>query len=295
MPTRRSLLALALSAAATSACSLTPDADAPGATRVVTWNVLRGFLDRTQVDPAQQWLREQAPDVVALQEVNGFTEERLRATARAWGHEHAVMAKERGYPVALTSRTPIEVVERRLEGMHHGYLHARTAGLDVLVVHLHPGDWQFRRREVAVLAPLVQRLVDEGRELVVLGDFNAHHPLDCAHLDRQEPLRARRASGKNLIDARTFDYGVLARFEAAGVTDAAYQCLGEDATRRGTFPTRLLEHARAAEQQQRFLERIDFVLLSPAALARLEGVEMPRGGALEQVTDHYPVVVTLSR
>ena len=110
-----------------------------------------------------------------------------------------------------------------------------------------------------------------------------------------EPLRARRASGKNLIDARTFDYGVLARFEAAGVTDAAYHWLGEDATRRGTFPTRLLEHARAAEQQQRFLERIDFVLLSPAALARLEGVEMPRGGALDQVTDHYPVVVTLSR
>ena len=139
MPTRRSLLALALFAAATSACSLTPDADAPGATRVVTWNVLRGFLDRTQVEPAQQWLREQAPDVVALQEVNGFTEERLRETARAWGHEHAVMAKERGYPVALTSRTPIEVVQRRLEGMHHGYLHARTAGLDDDLGTLQPG------------------------------------------------------------------------------------------------------------------------------------------------------------
>ena len=289
------MLALALLAATTSACSLTSNTGAPAPTRVVTWNVLRGFLDRTQVAPAQQWLREQAPDVVALQEVNGFTEERLVETARAWGHEHAVMAKERGYPVALTSRTPIEVVERRLEGMHHGYLHARTAGLDVLVVHLHPGDWQFRRREVAVLAPLVRRLVDEGRELVVLGDFNAHHPLDCEHLDRQEPLRARRASGKNLIDARTFDYGVLARFEAAGVTDAAYQWLGEDATRRGTFPTRLLEHAQAEEQQAQFLERIDFVLLSPAALARLEHVALPRGGALEQVTDHYPVIVTLAR
>ena len=162
------------------------------------------------------------------------------------------MAKESGYPVALTSRHPIEVVERRLAGMHHGYLHARTAGLDVVVVHLHPGDWRFRRREVAVLAPLVRRLVDDGRDVVVLGDFNAHHPLDCEHLDGQRALLARRAPGKNLIAERTFDYGVLARFEAAGVTDAAYHHLGEVAARSGTFPTKLLEHARSEASQAGF-------------------------------------------
>lgn len=262
-------------------------------TKVVTWNVLRGFLDRTQVEPAQRWLQREAPDVVALQEVNGFTAARLQEVSRAWGHEHAVMAKEQGYPVALTSRTPIEVVERRLKGMHHGYLHARTAGLDVLVVHLHPGDWRFRRREVAVLAPLVAKLVEQGRDLVVLGDFNAHHPLDCAHLDGQAPLIARRAEGKNLIGARTFDYGVLARFEAAGVTDAAYRMLGEPAAAMGTFPTRLLAHAKTEEAQRGFLERIDFVLLAPRLLARARAAELPRGGALEQVSDHYPVVVTL--
>ncbi|MGC6487742.1 MAG: endonuclease/exonuclease/phosphatase family protein [Planctomycetota bacterium] len=275
-------------------CAVAQAAAAAPATRVVTWNVLRGFLDRTQVAPAQQWLRRQGPDVVALQEVNGFTAARLAETSAAWGHPHAVMAKESGYPVALTSRTPIEVVERRLEGMHHGYLHARTAGLDVVVVHLHPGSWRFRRREVSVLAPKVRALVDEGRQVVVLGDFNAHHPLDCAHLDGQAPLLARRADGDNLIADRTFDYGVLARFGAAGVVDAAYHALGERAARAGTFPTQLLEHARAPEQQQGFLERIDFVLLSPTALARLERAALPRGGALEVVSDHYPVVVDLA-
>ncbi|MEC9047107.1 MAG: endonuclease/exonuclease/phosphatase family protein [Planctomycetota bacterium] len=277
-----------------SACATRPAAVDAAPTRVVTWNVLRGFLDRTQVAPAQRWLKEQAPDVVALQEVNGFTAARLAEVAAAWGHGHAVMAKESGYPVALTSRHPIEVVERRLEGMHHGYLHARTAGLDVVVVHLHPGDWRFRRREVAVLAPLVRRLVDEGRDVVVLGDFNAHHPLDCAHLDGQRALLARRATGKNLIAERTFDYGVLARFEAAGVTDAAYHHLGEVAARSGTFPTQLLEHAGTEASQAGFLERIDFVLLSPAAAARAQRVAMPRGGALDEVSDHYPVVVDLA-
>ena len=97
-----------------SACATNPPDAAASQTRIVTWNVLRGFLDRTQVEPAQQWLREQGPDVVALQEVNGFTAARLTEVAAAWGHAHAVMAKESGYPVALTSRSPIEVVERRL-------------------------------------------------------------------------------------------------------------------------------------------------------------------------------------
>jgi len=277
-----------------SGCATTATSPAAAPRKVVTWNVLRGFLDRSQVEPAQRWLRALAPDVVALQEVNGFTAATLAATAAAWGHPHAVMAKESGYPVALTSRTPIEVVERRLEGMHHGYLHARTGGLDVVVVHLHPGSWRFRRREVAILAPRLRALVDAGRDVVVLGDFNAHHPLDCVHLDGQTPLLARRAEGDNLIDHRTFDYGVLARFEAAGLTDAAYHALGEAAARAGTFPTRLLEHARSEAQQAGFLERIDFVLLSPATLARLRRVAMPRGGALDEVSDHYPVVVELA-
>ena len=280
----------------TLAAALQPDeatARKPGSTHVITWNVLRGFLDRTQVKAAQGWLEAQAPDVVALQEVNGFTKERLLETARAWGHGHAVMAKESGYPVALTSRTPIEVIERRLEGMHHGYLHARTAGLDVVVVHLHPGDWAFRRREVAVLAPLIQRLTAAGREGVVLGDFDAHHPLESAHLDGQTPLRERRAGGKNLIDQRTFDYGVLARFAEAGVTDAAYRVLGEEATSGGTFPSRVLGHSKTPEAQAGFLERIDFILLSPAAMARATAATMPQGGVLEEVSDHYPVTVTL--
>jgi len=287
------MLALAIGALL-SGCASAPTPAAAAPTKIVTWNVLRGFLDGTQIQPAQRWLREQAPDVVALQEVNGFNEARLTETAAAWGHPHAVMAKESGFPVALTSRTPIQVIERRLADMHHGYLHARTAGLDVVVVHLHPGDWRFRRREVAVLAPMIHKLVAEQREVVVLGDFNAHHPIDCGHLDRQTPLLERRAAGKNLIDGRTFDYGVLARFAAAGVTDAAYHVLGEQAAGGGTYPTQLLEHARSPEAQADYLERIDFILLSPSALARLADAALPRGGVLEQVTDHYPVTITLT-
>ena len=56
----------------------------------------------------------------------------------------------------------------------------------------------------------------------------------------------------------------------------------------------LLEHARSEASQVGFLERIDFVLLSPAAAARAQRVAMPRGDALDEVSDHYPVVVDLA-
>ena len=128
----------------------------------------------------------------------------------------------------------------------------------------------------------------------MLGDFNSHHPLDCEHLDGQGPLLERRAKGKNLVHGRTFDYGVLARFAEAGVADAAYRMLGEKAARGGTFPTRVLKHASTEATQRGFLERLDFILLSPAAMARIRAAELPRGGVLDEVSDHYPVVVTLA-
>ena len=59
---------------------------------------------------------------------------RLRKEASSWGHSYAATLKEDGYIVGLTSKYPIEVVERLLADMHHGLLHCRTAGIDCFVV-----------------------------------------------------------------------------------------------------------------------------------------------------------------
>lgn len=265
----------------------------PAHLKIVTWNVLVGFQNKSQLEPAAGWLASRDMDIVALQEMNGFTAASLAEASKAWGHSYTAMAKETGYPVALTSRYPIEVITRGLEGMHHGYLHARTAGLDVVVVHLNPGNWKFRRREAEQLAPLVERLVAEGRDVVMLGDFNTHHPLDCAHLGGQQPLIDRRAPGKNLIRKRTFDYGPLARICGAGLMDPVERLLGPSVASIGTFPTRLLKHATTEESQRGFLERIDFILVSRSLLGRCEKASLPRDEVLEQVSDHYPVTLQL--
>ena len=157
--------------------------DRSEALRVVTYNILVGFDDYGIGDPylcgaqrrvaATTWLAAQHPDVVALQELNGYTEERLRREARGWGHDYAVMVKENGYPIGLTSNRPIEVVERRVAGLHHGILHCRTHGTDFIAVHVVPSPGVERKLgELGQAAAMFRAAVAAGRDAMVLGDFN---------------------------------------------------------------------------------------------------------------------------
>ena len=63
-----------------------------------------------------EWIKNQHADVVALQELNGQTNESFKDLAEGWGHDHAVLLKEEGFPVGLTSKMPVEVIEKRVEG-----------------------------------------------------------------------------------------------------------------------------------------------------------------------------------
>lgn len=51
------------------------------------------------------------------------------------------------YPVGLTSKLPVTVVKKQPEGFWHRMLHARTAGLNLIVTHLSPFEWKFRAQE----------------------------------------------------------------------------------------------------------------------------------------------------
>lgn len=52
--------------------------------------------------------------------------------AQRWGHGYSVLLKEEGYPVGLSSKTPIKVKTKMLGGLWHGMLHIETAAIDFL-------------------------------------------------------------------------------------------------------------------------------------------------------------------
>ena len=124
------------------------------ALRVISYNIWNGFEwgkagERKQ--NAIAWINSQKPDVVALQELNGYTREALLEDAREWGHSYAEIVKTAGYPVGLTSNKPIEVKERILENMHHGALHCTTWDIDFIVVHFSPFSYQKRQEEAQIV------------------------------------------------------------------------------------------------------------------------------------------------
>ena len=91
--------------------------------RILSYNVWYGFTKKP--DRKERWLtwmREQAADITALQELNGYTAEQLQKDATHWGHPHSALLKEEGFSTGLTSKFPIDEVVRMRDGFHHGLL-----------------------------------------------------------------------------------------------------------------------------------------------------------------------------
>ena len=107
--------------------------------KVISYNIWNGFeKDAARQALFTEWINQQKPDIVALEELVGINEKDLSALAASYGHPYVAIVKEEGYPVGLTSRKPIDVVKKQVEGFWHGMLHAQTYGLDIIVTHLSP-------------------------------------------------------------------------------------------------------------------------------------------------------------
>lgn len=256
--------------------------------KVIAWNVLYGFNHGKEMEAGATWLMKQKPDVVALQELNGFDEKKLAKLAKTWGHSHSEILKTDGFPVGLTSKTPIQVVERIRDGLWHGCLHARTANTDFLVIHLCPGVRSTREEEMKLLTPRVAELLRQNRSLFVLGDFNDKSPVDLIYTNAQKIL-IEKAVPENLLDGR-FDGGVVGGFLDAGLVDSAAPLPGNF-----SVPTRMKSHANTAVKQARFMQRIDFILTDPKTAEALRTTYISRDSVLDAVSDHYPVIHSSDR
>jgi endonuclease/exonuclease/phosphatase family metal-dependent hydrolase len=156
----------------------------------------------------------QNPDIVSLQELNGYTGEKLAGDAKAWGHDYSVLLKTTGFPTGITSRYPITDVKRIMDGMHHGLLRCRIRGIWFYVIHMHPSDYARRVDEVRILQRDIRGLPEKEPRIVLAGDFNGFSPADRFHYDTDEKLIEffemldRRDTARNL-NAGRLDYGGL--------------------------------------------------------------------------------------
>jgi endonuclease/exonuclease/phosphatase family metal-dependent hydrolase len=233
--------------------------------KVVNWNVLYGFNHQKSVKQGANWIKKQAADVVALQELNGHNQARLEKVAAEWGHDHAAILKKGGFPVGLTSSQPIEVIERRVKGFHHGYLHCKTHGIHFFVVHFWPGKYQEADWILDKAVPLI------------LGDFNGNSRKDEDFLIANATLRKR-------------DYTFVDKVEAKGFVDIVHKH-DPKAKISQPSPITIPRWTKDLEELQLKRYRIDFVFADRTFAKKSLSGTISLAKEIETISDHYPVIV----
>ena len=256
--------------------------------RVLTYNAWYGFTKKADRKP--RWLRyvrSLQSDIVALQELNGYTEEKLTADGKFWGHKHSALLKKDGFPTGITSRYPIENIRRVTEGYHHGMLSCKTGGIQVYVIHLHPGHWEIRHQEIDLLLKTVASH-QASEPVLLIGDFNTFSERDQAHYEQNPDmipffrrLDIRWKSNRNLRNDR-LDYSHLHKIERAG-----YQDIIADRRERflGTFPTKL-----RLDEDNGPSRRLDYIFANKVLAEKCIKARYLINSKTDILSDHYPAI-----
>lgn len=264
----------------------------PDTLRIITYNVWYGF---TKVPDRKQqwieWMHQQAPDVVSLQELNEYTPDMLAADAAQWGHPYSVLLKEEGFPTGITSKYPIEDIHRFMEGFHHGLLRVNIEGIYFYVIHLHPSNWETRNREVDIILKDIGSLPPDS-PVVLAGDFNTFSPFDSVYYahGRLEPFfeeRDKTYGEVNLHEGR-LDYSVIHKLLDSGMTDLEYAMRPGDYSFSGSFPTLIEKEGDDGDPR-----RLDYVFVNQILADKIIKAEIIADGQTLHLSDHLPVIAEL--
>jgi len=273
-----------------AACyALQPTAgEPPSSLSVLTYNIWNGFEDgKDEQKEFMEWMEEQDVDVAALQELVDVSAVDLGKAARKWDHRHSVLLKEDGYPVGLTSKYPIENVRRVINGMHHGYLYAETAGIGFYVVHFSPNDAQKRIEEAERLIADIQS-AELPEYYFVLGDLNSYSPRDSfAYMQRYryfpEESRTEEVQKRLVSYTEAETYTPVRLLENAGLYDLAGTAKRYIGT-KSTFPTEVFGPMQSYNRH-----RIDFIFGNEAVLDHLQEASVLQTDETKYLSDHFPV------
>lgn len=263
--------------------------------RIISYNIFNGFdykKDKDRKTRFVNWVIRQDPEVLALQELCGFTEKDLGELAKTWGHPYAAIVKENGYPVGITSKKPIEIVSRVLENCGHGLLHVRTYNYDFLVTHLNPVNTDRRRTE----AKTIVKYIEDNKldRFLLMGDMNSHSPFDADYMENESTGLLMEMGGKestNLLDG-DFDYSVVSTFLSVPMIDVCRKFTENNS--RISFPTPILMYLSRNNNVRKLVgERLDYIFVSPTVFKNVVDAFIYNGSETDYLSDHYPVGIDL--
>ncbi|MGF7162678.1 exodeoxyribonuclease-3 [Rhodoligotrophos appendicifer] len=257
--------------------------------KIVTYNI-NGV--KARLDNLLQWLKEEQPDVVCLQEIKCEDAAFPSSPIEDLGYNVAVHGMKGFHGVAILSKSPMDEVMPRLIGddadAQSRYLETviSTGWGAVRVVSLYlPNGNPVGTDKFSYKLAWMRRLIARARELLMLeeafilaGDYNIiPMPIDARHPERwvDDALfrPESRACYRELVNL--------------GLTDGFRACAPDAG--HYTF----WDYQAGAFQKNNGI-RIDHLLLSPQALDRLTGAGIDKHvRAWERPSDHVPTWITL--
>lgn len=266
--------------------------------KIISYNIWNGFEEESRRETFIQWVQENDPEIVALQELVGFTEQDLAALGATYGHPYVAILKEKGYPVGITSKQPIEVFTRQIDDYWHGMMHVKTYNLDVIVIHLSPFEWSYRLKEArAITAYIENKKLDS---YLIMGDFNSFSPFDADVLETRTALIEdmkdwdhKQKEYRNMRGDR-FDYSVISEFLSKGMADACQ--LFVPAKQRTSYPTSTLYGWEWGDKRLESLgQRLDYIMVAPRLINCIIKATVHNGKETDTISDHYPVSIELKQ
>jgi exodeoxyribonuclease-3 len=254
--------------------------------RLATWNV---NSIKARLPNVVEYLQENSPDVVLLQELKAPEEDFPHLEIGDLGYNAAVLGQKTYNGVAILSKFPIADIRRDLPGddedEHARFLSAETNGIRMASLYLPNGNpidspkFAYKLAWMKRLALHARELLDSDEEFVLGGDFNVtptdfdvYNPAANAHDAVCRP--EARAAWRELV--------------YLGLTDA-FRALHPDEARAYSYWDYRAGSFRKGEGL-----RIDHFLLSPTLADRLVAADIdkkPR--AQEKASDHTPVWIEI--
>lgn len=260
--------------------------------KIISYNVYNGMkLDESEGKQKYiDWAKAQDADIIAWQEMNFFTREKLEKFAASYGHKYAVLLKESPddpafFPVAITSKYPIVNVNKMVDNLWHGALFADVGNYHFVITHMNPFWTAKRIDEINLIIDSIKYSRDPNGKWIIAGDLNSFSPADKPDYDKSTLLEDIKEKQKkrpildNLVNGQ-LSYTVQQNLLDAGYIDALKIKHKEFIS---TAPTKVFYDQASVPL------RYDYIYVSPPLKDNVIDVKVLKDDFTDKYSDHYPV------
>jgi len=257
--------------------------------KILSYNIYEGFRsDEALKNSFTQWIDSLKPDVMAFQELNGFTGETFRQYFKDRGYPYTVMLRKSAFPMGLASKYPITNIKKVVDGMRHGCLYGKILGHHFYVTHLEPNDYNNRRLEIEIIKNEIGQ-IPSTEKILLMGDLNNMSPQDSLAYQNEEKMRLVRVTEANNPAVHILNNGKIDYYVLQAMFDINFQDTWK------LFHTGYEKSAPTKVKNHNNYTRIDYILVNQTLSPDCLDAYIIKDGVTDYLSDHYPMFLKLKR